>query len=178
MEERVGWHAEELVVRVHEEIGERSPAAGVVKSFGFGGVGREGEEDAGLGIFGGEGVFERVKVFAGEEDGFKELVLFLGADELDVLLEAQFEFEVALWRRWALASMGPWSPEHRARRMITRSLTSFFRSSFLFSAHHSSASLTFCLSKLCRILFICSKVSISTSSTMPFSPARARALSP
>lgn len=96
VEERVGRHAQQLVVRLHEEVGELGPARGVIHVAGVDGVGREGEEDAGVGVFVGKGVFERVEVFAGEEYSLEELVFFLSTDELDVLLEAELEFEVAL----------------------------------------------------------------------------------
>lgn len=98
VEERVRGHAEELVVRLDEEVGQRGPARGVVHFavLCVHGVGRKGEEHGSMAVFVREGIFEGVEVLAGEDDGFKELILTLGADELDVLLEAELELEATL----------------------------------------------------------------------------------
>lgn len=57
-----------------------------------GGVGREGQEDARPAVVLREALLEGEEVLAGEGDGLDELVLVLGADQLDVLLEAELEF--------------------------------------------------------------------------------------
>jgi hypothetical protein len=60
------------------------------------GVGREGEEGAGPQVVLREALLEGVEELAREVDGLDELVLVLRADQLDVLLEAELELEVAL----------------------------------------------------------------------------------
>lgn len=65
--------------------------------FGIAGVGWKGKQDACLAVLCWEGLFEGIEVFPGKGDGVEELVFLLCANELDVLLEAELELEIALW---------------------------------------------------------------------------------
>lgn len=82
MQHGKGGETEESIVRVDEDLGEVvPPALGVhwlvVRVHG---AGWEGEQDACLSVFVGEGRLEGEEMFAGEEDSVKEPVLVLGTD--------------------------------------------------------------------------------------------------
>lgn len=85
------------MVRLGEERGEVVPArlvevgidGGAAVAWGC------GEEAAGALDFLGMGCAEGDEVFLGVGDGFGK---FVGAEEFDVLLEAELEFELALFR--------------------------------------------------------------------------------
>ncbi len=95
--------AEQAVVRRGEDVGELGPALRRVQvgvgaaAAAAGTAGREGEQAAGLLDLGRVGVPVGDEVLLGVGDGLEELGLGLGADELNVLLEAEEELELALF---------------------------------------------------------------------------------
>lgn len=98
VQQRERGQAQQRVVRLDEELGELGPPRirPHVPVFRVIRVRGKREEDAGLAVLVREGLLEGVQVLARKRDGVDELVFVLGADQLDVLLEAELELEIAL----------------------------------------------------------------------------------